>query len=79
MTDLKKPVRRRTREPCPTTRRRWVVTLMPGDTFACREEGRRRTYMAPLSRICVQVVKWNVDAEKVKKRPTKVDRGLKWR
>jgi len=83
MTDLYRRVRRRTVDVCPTTRRRWVVELLPGDTFSCREEGRRRRYLAPLRRVCLQVVKWNIEAEKAakkKKRKTrKVKRGFTWR
>ena len=68
MTDLRRPVRRRTIEPCETVRRRLVVALMPGDVLAFREEGRRRWYSAPLPRVFITVARWNVEAERAERR-----------
>jgi len=68
MTDLRKPVHRRTVEPCETVRRRLVVALLPGDVLAFREEGRRRRYSAPLARVFVTVARWNVEAERAERR-----------
>ena len=68
MTELRKPVRRRTVEPCATVRRRLVVALLPGDVLAFREEGRRRWYSAPLARVFVSVAQWNVEAERAERR-----------
>jgi hypothetical protein len=68
MTELRRPVRRRTIEPCETVRRRLVVALLPGDVLAFREEGRRRWYSAPLGKVFVTVARWNVDAERTEKR-----------
>ena len=79
MTSLERPVIRRTRNPCPTTRRRWIVELRPGDILQCREEGRRKRYMAPLSRVCVQVAKWNAEADRSPRKTVKVKRGYNWR
>ena len=68
MTELRKPVKRRTVEPCATVRRRLVVALMPGDVLAFREEGRRRWYAAPLAKVFVTVAQWNVTAERAERR-----------
>ena len=74
MTDLRRPVRRRTIEPCETVRRRLVVALLPGDVLAFREEGRpdlaesRGWYSAPLGKVFITVAKWNADAERAEKR-----------
>ena len=68
MTDLRRPVRRRTIEPCETVRRRLVVALMPGDVIAFREEGRRRWYTAPIPRVFVTVAQWNAAAERAERR-----------
>lgn len=62
MTDLRKPVRRRTADPCATVRRRLIVALLPGDVLAFREERRRHWYTAPLSRVFLTVAQWNADA-----------------
>ena len=67
MTDLRRPVCRRTVSPCPTARRRLVVSLLPGDVIGFREEGRRHVWTAPVSRLYVQTVKWTVDAERAEK------------
>lgn len=63
MTDLHKTVKRRTVDPCQFVRRRLIVALMPGDVIGFREEGRRSWYTAPLSRVFIQVARWNAEAE----------------
>ena len=68
MTELRKPVKRRTVEQCDTVRRRLVVALLPGDVLAFREEGRRRWYSAPLPKVFVTVARWNVDAERAERK-----------
>ena len=68
MTDLRKPVKRRTIEQCATVRRRLVVALMPGDVIAFREEGRRRWYSAPIARLFVTVAQWNIAAERAERK-----------
>ena len=68
MTDLRKPVKRRTIEQYDTVRRRLIVALLPGDVLAFREEGRRRWYSAPLARVFVTVAQWNVTAERAERR-----------
>ena len=64
MTDLRRPVRRRTVAPCATVRRRLVIALEPGDVLAFRETGRRRWYSAPIARVFITVAQWNVAAER---------------
>jgi hypothetical protein len=68
MTDLRKPVKRRTVEQCETVRRRLIVALLPGDVLAFREEGRRRWYTAPLARVFITIARWNVEAERAERR-----------
>ena len=68
MTDLRKIVKRRTVEPVAAVRRRVIVALSPGDVIMFREEGRRKWYTAPVSRMFVQCVKWNADADLAKRR-----------
>ena len=74
MTDLRKPVKRRTIEQCATVRRRLVVALMPGDVIAFREAGRRRWYSAPIARLFVTVAQWNVAAERSERKANRRDR-----
>ena len=68
MTDLRKPVRRRTVDPCATVRRRLIVALLPGDVIAFREAGRRRWYQAPLGRVFITVAQWNAAAQRAERR-----------
>jgi len=64
MTELRKPLRRRTAGAYDHQGRRVVVTLLPGDVIAFRWERTRRTFTAPINSVMRQVVKWNVDAER---------------
>ena len=68
MTELRKPIKRRTVEECATVRRRLVVAMLPGDVLAFREEGRRRWYSAPIAKVFVTVAQWNVNAERAERR-----------
>ena len=68
MTELRKPIKRRTVEQCATVRRRLVVAMLPGDVLAFREEGRRRWYSAPIAKVFVTVAQWNVNAERAERR-----------
>lgn len=65
MTDLEKVVQRRTLYA--HRRRRFIVMLMPGDVIGFREERRRKVFTATLAGVFDQVVKWNVEAERIKK------------
>ena len=71
MTELRKPIKRRTVEQCATVRRRLVVAMLPGDVLAFREEGRRHWYSAPIAKVFVTVAQWNVNAERAERRRNK--------
>ena len=75
MTDLRRPVRRRTVEACDSVRRRLVVALLPGDVIAFREAGRRHWYVAPLARVFMAVARWNVEATRAEGRKHRRNRG----
>ncbi len=62
MTDLEKPVRRRTRFPFAHYRRRIVIILEPGDILAMRLERTRTLYRAPIASVYRQLVEWHVSA-----------------
>jgi hypothetical protein len=68
MTDLDKPVRRRTREPFAHYKRRLIVVLEPGDVLAMRLERSRTVYRAPLETVFRQLAEWNAQAEARRKR-----------
>ena len=74
-TELRKTVKRKTANAHDYRGKRLVVTLYPGDTIGFREERCRKEFQAPLSKVYRQVVKWNVDAEKTKKK-RKPKRGV---
>lgn len=62
MTDLVKPVRRRSRLPFAHYRKRIVVILEPGDCVAMRLERSRRLYRAPIAALYRLLVEWHVAA-----------------
>jgi hypothetical protein len=68
MTELKNPVKRRTRFPFAHYRKRIVVILEPGDCVAIRLERTRRLYRAPIPAVYRQLVEWHVAAERREKR-----------
>ena len=68
MTDLRKPVKRRTVEQCQTVRRRLIVAMLPGDVLAFREAGRRRWYSAPIAIVFITVAQWNINTERAERR-----------
>lgn len=76
MTDLTKTVHRRSMAIAPSVRRRLIVALMPGDVIGFREEGRRKWYTAPISRVFVHVANWNADAERAEKKRQKALKKL---
>ena len=52
MTDLTKPISRRTRETFRSTKgRRIVITLYPGDVIGLREERTRTTFLLPVEKV----------------------------
>ncbi|MHB8523068.1 MAG: hypothetical protein ACYDH9_20245 [Limisphaerales bacterium] len=74
MTDLDRPVSRRSHTPFAHYRRRIVVTLEPGDVLAMRLERTRTTYRAPLSHIFRQLVEWQAQARRREKREARKNR-----
>jgi hypothetical protein len=62
MTDLEKPVRRRTRFPFAHYCKRIVVILEPGDCVAMRLERTRKLFRAPIGSVYRQLVEWHVAA-----------------
>ena len=74
MTDLLKPVRRRTRNPFAHYRRRIVVSFEPGDVLAMRLERSRTTFRATLAAVFRQLATWHADAERRRKREARAAR-----
>lgn len=67
MTDLNRPVKRRSRYQV-DDRRRVVVTLMPGDVIGFRLERTRRTWTTTLQACYQMAVRHTVAAERAAKR-----------
>ena len=63
MTNLEKPIHRRSRATFAHYRRRLVVSLEPGDILAMRLERARTNYRATLAAVFRQLVEWHVLAE----------------
>lgn len=76
MTDLARPVRRRSREPFAHYRKRIVVSLEPGDVIAMRLERTRTTFRAPLAAIYRTLADWHARAEIRRKREERKLRRL---
>lgn len=71
MTDLLRPVSRRTRLPFAHYRRRIVVVLEPGDVIAMRLERTRTLYRAPIPSLYRQMIEWHVQARRRERRKKK--------
>jgi hypothetical protein len=63
MTDILKPVRRRTVKPHNWQGRRLLVILEPGDILAMREERRRQVYRASLATVFEWLVMLKVNGD----------------
>lgn len=74
MTNLEKPVKRRTRFPFAHYRKRIVVILEPGDTIAMRLERTHTPYRSTLASVYRQLVEWHVEAERQLKRKARKKR-----
>ena len=74
MTELTKPVRRRTRELFAHYRKRLVVSFEPGDVLAMRLERSRTTFRATLAAVFRQLATWHADAERRRKREARAAR-----
>ncbi len=69
MTDLKKPITRRTM--LPHRGRRLVVTLLPGDTIGLRMLRHKRTEYISIGAVYDMAVKMRVYSEKMAKKGKK--------
>lgn len=68
MTELRKPIHRRTAAPFAHYRRRIVVTLEPGDVLTMRLERTRTRYHASLADVFRQLAQWHATATARQKR-----------
>ena len=68
MTELRKPIHRRTAEPFAHYRKRIVVTLEPGDVLTMRLERTRTRYQAPLADVFRLLAQWHAAAAARRKR-----------
>ncbi len=67
MTELTKPIHRRTKDPFMHYRRRIVVSLEPGDVLSVRLEGTRTRYTAEIADVFRQLCTWHATAERRRK------------
>ena len=78
MTELNKPLSRRARSTTIRYRkkdRRIVVILEPGDVIGMRLEGTRQVYRAGIDSVYRQMAHWHADAERLRKKKTKQNKG----
>ena len=68
MTELHKPIHRRTRRPFAHYRKRIVVSLQPEDLIAMRLERTRTSYCAPIAEVFRQLAHWHALAKAKRKR-----------
>ena len=77
MTDLEKPVLRRTRHPFAHYHRRIIVMLEPGDVLVMRLERTRTRFRAPIAAVYRQLVEWSVLAARREKQQARKARRAK--
>jgi hypothetical protein len=68
MTDLKRPVIRRSRFPFGHYRKRIVMAFEPGDIVAMRLERPRTWYRGSVAGVFHQLIIWQVEAKRREKR-----------
>jgi hypothetical protein len=68
MTDLIKPIRRRSRDSFAHYRKRIIISLEPGDVLGMRLERTRTTYRANLAAVFRLLADWHAQAETRRKR-----------
>jgi len=71
MTDLKKPISRRTAKPFAHYARRIVVSLEPGDILAMRLERSTTTFRATLADVYTVLAGWHADRALQSRRETR--------
>lgn len=74
MTELKRPIKRRSQLPFGHYRKRMVVMLYPGDKIAMRLEKSRIWYWAELDDVFLILAQWHAAREQALKRQ---DRRIK--
>jgi len=70
MTDLKKPIRRKTNVTCAQSRP-LVITLYPEGTIGFREAGRRKEFLLPIQAAYVMAVRAEVESRRRERRRQK--------
>ena len=68
MTDLERPIIRRSRSPFAHYRKRIVMAFEPGDVVAMRLERTRTWYRGTVSGVFRQLIAWQVEAKRREKR-----------
>jgi len=63
MTDLAKPIRRRTLNKFGHYDKRIVVTIGPGDMLAMHLERSRTVYRAPIGKVFALMAQWHAEGE----------------
>lgn len=76
MTNLNKPIQRRTREEFAHYKKRIVITLLPGDVIRMHLEKNRTGYSAPAADVFRQLAQWHASAEARRKREERKARNV---
>lgn len=72
MTDLTKPVSRRTKDGTRTTKgKRIVITLYPGDVIGLREERTRTTFVLPVEKVFQYAARVHAEAKRAARKSKK--------
>ncbi len=74
MTELERPIQRRSRLPFAHYRKRMVVMLHPGDKIAMRLEKTRTWYWAELDDVFRLLAKWHAERERARIRRERKER-----
>ena len=75
MTELERPIKRRSRLPFGHYRKRMVVMLHPGDKIAMRLEKTRTWYWAELDDVFRILAQWHADRERQRAREKRKSRA----
>ena len=68
MTDLLKPIKRRTKLPFGHYRKKIIVQLEPGDIISMKLERSRTWYTAPLDDVFLTLAQWHANARRKERR-----------
>ena len=75
MTELNRPIKRRSRQPFAHYRKRMVIMLHPGDKIAMRLEKTRTWYWAELDDVFLILAQWHADRERQRAREKRKSRA----